>query len=210
MLTLYDCSTAPSPRRTRIFLAEKGIKYECLQIDLAKGEQMKDEFAAINPRRTVPVLITEDGKSLSENLAIAYYVDQLHPEPPLMGTDRFSRANVLEWNARVEFEGLHAIAEILRNTSPHMKNRAMTGRQNIPQIQELAERGRMRIETFWEDLDNRLQETPFVAGDNFTLADITALVCVDFARWVKASPAENLKALHSWHNKVSKRPSAHA
>lgn len=210
MLTLYDCSTAPSPRRTRIFLAEKGVKYECVQVDLAKGEQMKDEFAAINPRRTVPVLVTEDGESLSENLAIAYYIDQLHPEPPLMGTDAFSRANVLEWNARIEFDGLHAIAEILRNTSPHMKNRAMTGRKNIPQIQELAERGRMRIEAFWEDLDNRLQVTPFVTGNNFTLADITALVCVDFAKWVKASPNEDLKALHSWHNKVSKRPSAQA
>ena len=210
MLTLYDCSTAPSPRRTRIFLAEKGVKYECVQVDLAKGEQMKDEFAAINPRRTVPVLVTEDGESLSENLAIAYYIDQLHPEPPLMGTDAFSRANVLEWNARIEFDGLHAIAEILRNTSPHMKNRAMTGRKNIPQIQELAERGRMRVETFWEDLDYRLQAKPFITGDDFTLADITALVCVDFARWVKASPPEELKALHSWHNKVSKRPSAQA
>ena len=208
MLTLYDCSSAPSPRRTRIFLAEKGVKYECLQVDLGKGEQMKDEFAAINPRRTVPVLVTDDGKSLTENLAIAYYIDQLHPEPPLMGTDAFSRATVLEWNARIEFEGLHAIADILRNTSPYMKDRAMTGRKNIPQIEELADRGRLRIETFWEDLDNRLQTMPFVAGNDYSLADITAMVCVDFARWVKASPAEEFKALHSWHNKVSKRPSA--
>ena len=171
---------------------------------------MKDEFTAINPRRTVPVLMTEDGKALTENLAIAYYVDQLHPEPPLMGTDAFSRATVLEWNARIEFEGLHAIADILRNTSPHMKDRAMTGRKNIAQIQELADRGRLRIETFWEDLDNRLQNSPFVTGNDFTLADITAMVCVDFARWVKASPSEDLKALHSWHGKVSKRPSAQA
>ena len=210
MFTLYDCSSAPSPRRTRIFLAEKGVKYECLQVDLGKGEQMKDEFTAINPRRTVPVLMTEDGKALTENLAIAYYIDQLHPEPPLMGTDAFSRATVLEWNARIEFEGLHAIADILRNTSPHMKDRAMTGRKNIAQIQELADRGRLRIETFWEDLDNRLQNSPFVTGNDFTLADITAMVCVDFARWVKASPSEDLKALHSWHGKVSKRPSAQA
>lgn len=210
MLTLYDCSTAPSPRRTRIFLAEKGVKYECLQIDLGKGEQMKDEFVSINPRRTVPVLVTDDGQSLTENLAIAYYIDQLHPEPPLMGTDALSRANVLEWNARIESDGLHAIAEILRNTSPHMKGRALTGRKNIPQISELADRGRTRIETFWEDLDTRLQKMPFITGNEFTLADITALVCVDFARWVKASPSEELKALHSWHNKVSKRPSAQA
>jgi len=210
MLTLYDCSSAPSPRRTRIFLAEKGVKYECAQIDLGKGEQMKEDFAAINPRRTVPVLMTEDGQTLTENLAIAYYIDQLHPEPPLMGTDAFSRATVLEWNARIEFEGLHAIADILRNTSPHMKNRAMTGRKNIPQIEELANRGRIRIETFWEDLDKRLQAVPFIAGNDYSLADITAMVCVDFARWVKASPAEEFKALHNWHNKVSKRPSAQA
>jgi len=210
MLALYDCSTAPSPRRTRIFLAEKGVKYECIQVDLAKKEQMKDEFAEINPRRTVPVLVTEDGPSLTENLAIAYYIDQIYPEPPLMGTDVMSRATVLEWNARIEFEGLHAIAEILRNTSPHMKDRALTGRKNIPQIPELADRGRIRIKAFWEDLDKRLQNTPFITGDSFTLADITALVCVDFSRWVKVSPADEFKALHSWHNKVSKRPSAEA
>jgi glutathione S-transferase len=210
MLTLYDCSTAPSPRRARIFLAEKGLEYDCKQIDLAKGEQMSEDFIAINPRRTVPALVTEDGQVISENVAIATYLEEQYPEPPLMGTDAYSKAMVSEWNWRCEFDGLYAIAEILRNSSPHMKGRAMTGRKNIEQIPALAERGRLRIETFWEDLDTQLQNNAFVAGDVFSLADITAMVTVDFSRWVKSSPSEEFKALHAWHAKVAARPSSKA
>ncbi len=210
MLTFYDCSTAPSPRRARIFLAEKGVEFECKQIDLAKGEQMSAAFVAVNPRRAVPALKTEDGQIITENVAIATYLEDRFPEPPLMGTDAFSKAMVSEWNWRCEFEGLYAIAEILRNSSPHMKGRAMTGRQNIEQIPALAERGRLRIQTFWEDLDAQLQKNDFVAGNSFSFADITALVGMDFSRWVKAVPSEEFEALHAWHKKVSERPSTKA
>jgi len=210
MITLYDCTTAPSPRRTRIFLAEKGIEYDCKQVDLAKGEQMTEAFAAINPRRAVPALVTEEGNVICENTAIAVYLDEKYPETNLTGTDALSKARISEWNSRIEFEGLMAIAEILRNSSPHMKNRAMTGRTNIPQIPELADRGRLRIETFWEDLNEQLSQSEFVAGDKYSLADITAQVTVDFSRWVKASPDEKYEALHNWHEKVSARPSAKA
>ena len=210
MLTLYDCTTAPSPRRARIFLAEKGIEYSCKQVDLAKGEQMSEAFVAINPRRAVPVLVTEDGQAISENTAIATYLEARYPEPSLLGTDAYSKAMVTEWNWRCEFEGLYAIAEILRNTSPHMKGRAMTGRTNIDQIPALADRGRLRLATFWEDLDEQLQSHPFVAGSNYSLADITAMVSVDFSKWVKATPDPSLKALHAWHEKVSARESSKA
>jgi len=210
MITLYDCTTAPSPRRARIFLAEKGIEYNCKQIDLAKGEQMSDAFVAINPRRAVPALVTEDGTTICENTAIAIYLDERYPETNLTGTDALSKAKVSEWNSRIEFDGLMAIAEILRNTSPHMKNRAMTGRKNIPQLPELAERGRMRIESFWEDLNDQLSKSEFVAGETYSLADITAQVTVDFSRWVKATPDDKYDALHKWHKKVSARPSAKA
>jgi len=180
MITLYDCTTAPSPRRTRIFLAEKGVEYECKQIDLTKGEQMSDAFVAINPRRAVPALVTEEGAMISE------------------------------WNWRCEFDGLYAIAEILRNSSPHMKGRAMTGRLNVDQIPALAERGAARIHVFWEDLDAQLKQSEFVASDNYSFADITAMVAVDFSRWVKASPSEEFEALHKWHKKVAARESAKA
>lgn len=212
MLTFYDCSTAPSPRRARIFLAEKDLKegrdYECKQIDLAKGEQMSEAFVAVNPRRAVPALKTEDGQIITENVAIATYLEDRFPQPSLMGTNAYSKAMVSEWNWRCEFEGLYAIAEILRNSSPHMKGRAMTGRQNIEQIPALAERGRLRIQTFWEDLDAQLQNNAFVTGDSFSFADITALVGMDFSRWVKAAPGEEFEALHAWHKKVRDRPSA--
>ncbi len=210
MLTLYDCTTAPSPRRTRIFLAEKGIAYDCKQVDLTKGEQMSDAFAAINPRRAVPALVTEGGDVICENVAIAVYLDERFPETNLTGNDALSKARISEWNWRGEFECLFAVAEILRNSSPHMKNRAMTGRLNIPQIPELADRGRVRIDGFWEDVDHQLGQTPFVAGDSYSLADITVQVAVDFSRWVKASPDEKYKNLHEWHSKVSARPSAKA
>lgn len=210
MITLYDYHPAPSPRRARIFLAEKGIAYDCKQVDLTTGEQMGASFQSINPRCAVPALVTEDGTVICENIAIAVYLEEKFPNPPLLGTDAISKAAISEWNWRCEFDGLAAIAEILRNSSPNMKGRAMTGRKNIEQIPALIERGRQRIEIFWEDLNAQLQNNAFVAGDTYSMADITAMVGMDFAKWVKASPDEGLTALHNWHKKVSKRPSAKA
>lgn len=208
MLTFYDCQTAPSPRRARIFIAEKGIKVETVEIDLRKGEQMSESFRKINPRCAVPSLVTEDGHAISENLAIAHYLEALHPTPPLMGTTPLEQAMVLEWNWRCEFEGLAAVAEILRNSSPHMKGRAMTGPRNIEQLPELAERGRIRLSYFYEDLNAQLSQNEFVAGDHYSLADITALVMVDFSKWVKAQPDDTLSALWTWHAKAAARPAS--
>lgn len=210
MLTFYDYQAAPSPRRARIFMAEKGIEYDCKQIDLRTGEQLSDEFRAINPRCAVPALVTEDGQVIAENMAIAAYLEDRFPEPPLMGRDAAEKARIAEWNWRSEAEGLMAVAEILRNTSPHMKGRAMTGPRNIEQLPELAERGRLRLGYFFEDLNNHLSENAFLGGENYSVADITALVCVDFSGWVKSSPDASLSALHTWHKKVSERPSSKA
>ncbi len=208
MITLYDCATAPSPRRARIFLAEKGVKYDCKQVDLRTGEQLGPEFRAINPRCAVPALVTESGDVICENVAIASYIEEIHPEPPLMGSTAIERAQVLEWNWRCEFEGLSAIAEILRNTSPHMKGRAMTGARNVEQVPEFGARGKERLGYFYEDLNERLEKSAFIAGDFYSLADITALVAVDFSAWVKSSPDACLKALAKWHKEVSARPSS--
>ncbi len=208
MLTFYDCQTAPSPRRARIFIAEKGINVETVEIDLRKGEQMSESFRKINPRCAVPSLVTEDGHAISENLAIAHYLEALHPTPPLMGLTPLEQAMVLEWNWRCEFEGLAAVAEILRNSSPHMKGRAMTGPRNIEQLPELAERGRVRLGYFYEDLNTQLSQNEFVAGDHYSIADITAMVLIDFAKWVKAQPDESMSALWKWHAKAAARPAS--
>lgn len=209
-LKLYDFHGAPSPRRVRIFLAEKNIEYDCVQINIREKEQFSDAFRAINPRCAVPALDIGDGEILTENLAMASYIESQYPQPPLMGTTDIERALILEWNWRIEFEGLMAIAELLRNSSPHMKDRAMTGPHNIEQIPELAERGRLRLGHFYDVLETQLKSNAFVAGNDFTLADISALVMVDFAGWVKAVPDDTYKAIWDWHKKVSTRPSAKA
>ncbi|WP_017930234.1 glutathione S-transferase family protein [Robiginitomaculum antarcticum] len=205
-MKFYDCSTAPSPRRARIFIAEKGLDIETVDIDLRKGEQLGDAFCKINPRAAVPALITDDGEAICENVAIAQYLEAIHPKPNLMGHTALEMARVSEWNWRLEFEGLSAVAEILRNSSPYMKGRAMTGPRNIEQLPELAERGRIRIGYFWEDLNAQLSTSAFVASDRFTFADITALVLVDFSKWVESSPPEDMSAIWAWYKTVSARP----
>ena len=125
MMTLYDCSTAPSPRRARIMLAEKGIAHETVQVDLRNKEQMSESFRAINPHCTVPALHTEDGLLLTDNAAIAAYLEARFPEPPLMGITPADKAEIASWHWRVEFEGFLAVGEALRNSSPGMVNRAL-------------------------------------------------------------------------------------
>lgn len=210
MLKLYDYTAAPSPRRTRMFLAEKKVPYDCIQVDIQAGEQLSDKFKAINPRCTVPALVTADGETICENVAIASYVEELHPEPNMMGRSAIERARVLEWNWRCEFEGLSAVAEILRNTSKGMKGRAMTGPRNIEQLPELAARGKERLAYFFEDLNTQLENHDYVAGANYSMADITATVTVDFSKWVKCYPDESLTALHEWHDCMKARPSYNA
>jgi glutathione S-transferase len=141
-LTLYDCATAPSPRRARIFLAEKGVAHEVVQIDLKSGQQLSEAYRAINPQCTVPALRIEDGAVLTDNAAIAAYLEARYPEPPLMGMTPLDIAEIASWQWRVEFEGLMPIAHALRNSSPAMANRALPGPVNYAQIPALAERGR--------------------------------------------------------------------
>jgi len=207
MITLYDCTTAPSPRRTRMFLAEKGIDYENIQVDLRKGEQMSESFRKINPGCTVPAMITEDGAVLTENAGIAVYLEALHPDPPLLGTTPMQKANIATWNWRCEMGGLMSVAEALRNSSPNMKDRALPGPRNIAQIPELAERGVMKLGWFFKTLNRQLSVNEYVAGDSYSVADITATITVDFAEWVKVYPEEDQTALLAWHARMKERAS---
>jgi len=207
MITLYDCATAPSPRRARILLAEKGIAHETVQVDLRNAEQLGEAYRRINPQCTVPALRTEEGRVLTDNAAITAYLEAFRPDPPLLGRTPLEKAEIASWNWRIEFEGFLAIAEGLRNGSPAMANRALPGPRDYAQIPELAQRGRERTQDFLAVLEERLQDREFVAGDLFSVADITAVVAVDFARVVKIKPGEQHPNLQRWRAAMGQRPS---
>jgi len=207
MITLYDCSTAPSPRRARIFLAEKGLRWETIEVDLKSGEQLGEAYRRVNPQCTVPALRTEEGAVLTDNAAIAAYLEARYPTPPLLGTAPAEKAAIASWNWRIEFEGLMAIAEALRNSSPAMAGRALPGPVDYAQIPELGQRGLARLRQFFVTLDEQLAGHEFVAGDAFSVADITAVVTVDFARVVKVRPDDTHPQLQRWRAAMAQRPS---
>ncbi|MAM95421.1 glutathione S-transferase [Parvibaculum sp.] len=209
-VTLYDFTAAPSPRRARILLAEKGIAHETVQVDLTKAEQLSEAYRKINPACTVPALKLEDGTILTENIGIAAWAEEISSQPRLLGATPVEKGLVFSWNARIEFEGFMPIAEILRNTSKGMAGRALPGPIDLPQIPELAARGSQRLTHFFDMLNERLQGRDYIAIDSFSLADITALVCIDFAKWVKHEPKPEHTDLLRWYATVSARPSAKA
>jgi len=206
----YDCTTAPSPRRVRIFLAEKGIELDTVQVDLGSGEQLGDAFRKVNPDCVVPALELDDGTCLSEVIAIWQYLEELHPEPRLLGATSLERAQVSMWNAKVEQQGLLSMMDAFRNSAKGLVGRALPGPESYEQIPELAERGRQRVLQFFGRLDDQLADNSFVAGDRFSVADISALVLVDFAGWVKLPVPAGAQHLSRWYAEVAKRPSAAA
>ncbi|HHN73350.1 MAG TPA: glutathione S-transferase [Thermopetrobacter sp.] len=209
-MLFYDCSTAPNPRRARMFIAEKGLEIESRDISMIRGEQLSPEFLKINPLGTIPVLVTDAGNVLTENIAIAVYLEEVRPDPPLLGRTAEERAMVFNWNAVVEHEGGQPIAEAFRNSHPAMKGRAVTGPEDFEQIPALAERAFRRIDLFFDLIEDRLKESEYLAGDVFSLADITAFVMIEFARVVKRRIPEDNAASRRWHAAVKARPSAAA
>jgi glutathione S-transferase len=207
MITLYDCATAPSPRRARILLAEKGIAHETVEVDLRNGEQLSEAFRQVNPQCTVPVLKTDDGLLLTDNASITAWLEARFPEPALLGSTPAEKAEIASWNWRVEFEGLLAIAEAMRNSAPAMAERALAGPVNYAQIPELAQRGQARARQFFATLNERLAGRDFLAADRFSVADITAVVAVDFARVIKLRVDEQVPELQRWRAGMALRPS---
>ncbi|HEX2140441.1 MAG TPA: glutathione S-transferase family protein [Woeseiaceae bacterium] len=209
-MKFYDCASAPSPRRVRLFLAEKGLELPVVQVDLRAGEQFSDEFRAVNPDCTVPVLELDDGTRITEAFAICQYLEAVHPDPPLMGRNPVEQALVTMWNARIEQHGLGAFAEMFRNFHKAFHGRAVAGTVECAQIPALVERGRTRGEAFLNRLDRHFANSEYVVGRDFTLADITALVGIDFAAWSKMEIGPERPNLQSWYDRVSARPSAQA
>jgi glutathione S-transferase len=205
-MKFYDCATAPSPRRVRIFIAEKGLDIETIQVDLAAGEHLSDAFRKLNPQCTVPVLELDDGTCLIDSISISLYLDETYPEPNLMGRNAREKAVISMWQREMDSNGFLAVGECFRNRSKGLTNRALTGPVAYAQIPELAERGRLRTRQFFNDLDKRLAGSEYIAGERFTIADITAVVAVDFAKWIKEFIPDDAVHLKRWYETVSVRP----
>jgi glutathione S-transferase len=209
-MKFYDCSTAPSPRRVRIFLAEKGISVPTVQVDLRNNEQLTPAFRAINPDATVPSLELDDGTRINDAVAICVYFEAIYPQPPLMGESAEEKALITAWQREAERNGFYAVMEAFRNSVPGLKGRALPGPHDYEQIPALAERGRLRVKHFHEQMDARLAQSEFVASPRYSIADITALISVDFATRARMPIPDTCGHLRRWHEQVSARPSAKA
>ena len=209
-MLLYDAPLAPNPRRVRIFLSEKGIDVPRVEIDVVGGENLGPGFLAINPRGLLPTLVLDDGTVIDESVAICRYFEELQPNPPLMGSDARSAALVERWQRLVEFDGGIPVAEAFRNSAPNYAERAVAGRAGDRAIPELVPRSRVRLEAFYDRLDGHLADSDFVAGPGYSIADITALCIIDFARAIKMGFGDSRPHLARWHAAVRARPSSRA
>lgn len=207
-LRLYQSSASPNSRRVRIYLAERGIDAELIAVDLGTKEQFSEAYVAINPRRVVPTLVLEDGTAIGEVPAIVRYLEEAFPDRPLGGGTPKDKALIAMWERRMELEGFAAVMETVRNAAQGLAGRAIAGPHGYDQIPALVDRGRLRVRNFYEDLEERLTGAQFVAGGSFSIADITAVVTVDFATKALSLPIpDGSSATQRWYAAVSARPS---
>ncbi len=210
-MQFYDFGLAPSPTKVRIFIAEKSLDIPTVIVDLSKSEQQTAEFCAKVPSGTVPALELDDGTILLESHAICRYLEELHPEPNLLGEDAKEQALVVMWHDIATLEGYLGIQELYRNSRNYFKGRALPGVQGYEQLEALVDRGRRRVEVFFDKLDRRLRESPYVASDRFTYADIVAYVYQGFAtRAVGEDPAGGRDDLARWSEMIAARPAVKA
>lgn len=203
-MLLYHDPRAPNPRRVRIFLAEKNVAYDTIEVLIAQSAHQTDDFRRKNPIQLLPVLELPDGRILRESMAICRYIEELHPDPNLFGTDAWERAQIEMWNRHAELELLWPISQVFRNTHQFWVGR-------IKQAPEFGAIMREHVEQRYAWLDGELAKRPYLAGERFTVADITALCGVDFGKVSNIRiDAEAHPHLASWHRRVSERPSAKA
>lgn len=210
-MKLFDFTLAPNPRRVRMFLAEKGVEIPSVQINTREREQFSEAYKAVNPNCVVPTLELDDGTCIGESVAICRYVEETHPEPPLMGRDAKDKAVIEMWNRRAELEGYLAAAEAIRNRLPMFEDRGLPGLPGgVPQIPALVERGKQSMARFFEKLDTQLAENRYVAGDSFSIADITAFIAIDFAKRIEIEIPASCPNVARWFEEIASRPSAAA
>ena len=209
-MKIYDCNIAPNPRRVRMFLAEKGIELEKIEINILEGENLEDDFLAINPRGLLPVLELDDGTRIDEAMAICRYFEEMQPEPVLLGRNAREIAIITSRQRKMEFDGMISSSEVFRNQHEKFTKRSIPGggKDDIPAIPGLVDRGRQTLNRFFNWLETYLEQDLYLAGADFSMVDITALCAVDFADWSDIQiPEANARSL-SWYEKVSARPSA--
>ncbi len=204
-MKIYTYDAAPNPQRLAAFLKLKGVDIETRQVDMAAGEQLTDDYRQINPAGTVPALVLDDGTVLSEVIGMYTYLEELHPEPPLMGYTPLERAQVLSWCHRLASGLTLGIASVFRNRSKGFRDRALPGPLNLPQIPDLVERGQMQIDFFLPQLDAHLANSEWLAGDNFTAADIDLFVAIGFLGWIKKPVPEDCTHLLAWHARAGEK-----
>ena len=203
-MKLYTYDPAPNPRRLALFMQYKGIEIETQQVDMMAGEQLHDDFRAINPECTVPVLVLDDGSILTEVVGICVYLEELYPDKPLLGTTPAEKARVISWDHKLFLGVMMSIASMLRNKSEAFRDRALPGALDVPQIPELVDRGLLVLQDILPKLDAHLGDNTWLAGgENLSFADIDLLVSVGFMAWVKQSIPEDCVNLKAWYERVS-------
>ncbi|TDH35988.1 glutathione S-transferase [Pseudohoeflea suaedae] len=203
-MKLYDGGRAPNPRRVRIFLAEKGIDIDLVPVDMAAMEHRSAKITELNPLQRLPVLELDDGTILTETVAICRYFEELHPEPSLFGRTALEKATIEMWNRRMELNFFMSVAAAFRHTHPAMKE------WEVPQVPEWGAVNRPKVIEFLEIMDGELADRPFIAGESYSVADITALVAFDFMKPARIERPEHLKNVMRWYGEMSSRPSAKA
>ena len=203
-MKILQTQTAPNPRRVRIFLAEKGIEIPYEELDLMKGALKTPEFAKLNPLQRVPVLVLDDGTPIAETIAICRYFEETQSQPALFGTGARGRAIVEMWNRRMEIHLLQCVAQAFRHLHPAM------AQLEVPQVSAWGEANKPKVLEILQIMDRELATRPYVAGNDFSVADITALVAVDFMKAARIQRPVELENLARWHGEVSARPSAKA
>lgn len=206
-MKLFTFPPAPNPRRLAIFMAEKNIALETHVIDLMAREQLSPQFLDINPSGTVPALQLDGGVCLTEVIGMYAYLEELFPDRPLLGQDALSRAQILSWDHRCFIDGFLGVAEVLRNGNKAFDGRALPGPVGYEQIPALVERGRKRIQSFYRVLNGHLQGREFMVGNDFSVADISAWVFVEFSGWVKEEVPGECDSLLHWCEHIKSRPS---
>lgn len=210
-MKLFDGAGAPSPRKVRMYLAEKGIAVERVTLNLRAGEHLQPAFLAINPRGMLPALLLDDGTMIDESVAICRYFEALHPDPNLFGLDARESALIESWTRRIETDCYAAIAYAFRNSNPAFKDRAVTGRwPPLAQIPELVTRGRIMFDSFAKAIDEQLGRFPYVAGKRYTFADTTLHSTLDFGKIAGMVPPEGLHNVMRWWDEMAQRKSAAA